>query len=76
MVGASDSGTWELTPTAAVDPLWPLTRRLVHPLDEVSVVFMPFAPTPLVAPRNIVPQARRSFEPEFAPAVTKLLMLR
>lgn len=29
--------------------------------DEVSVVFIPSAPAPLVAPRNIVPAGEREF---------------
>jgi len=43
--------------------------------DEISVVFIPPAPAPLVAPRNIVPAGEKEFG-EFAPAVTQLLMLR
>ena len=43
--------------------------------DEIPVVFIPPAPAPLVAPRNIVPAGEREFA-ELAPAVTQLLTLR
>ena len=50
-----------------------------HGLDdfarEVSAVFIPPAPAPLVAPRNIVPAGEKELF-ESAPAVTPLLMLR
>ena len=43
--------------------------------DEISIAFIPSAPAPLVAPRNIVPAGEVDFF-ESAPAVTQLLVLR